>query len=285
MKTKKETMAEEFDEKWWSLSAVLQVAENKDLHVLVDHLTDDGKGRSTLSTVHLELLTACRNAGVYGHADRNVIAEEIRLFGGNSIANKLRGGEGAPYQEIVLDAAKQLKLEVDSWESAISVEVQILRRLFLDALDAMQAEERRETLMDVGLKDLPAANRADVATALRNAPAHGDIRTNVARFVASRFAGSASGVGLATAKSAGVGAVVGAGLTVGALPVAVAWGLVALAGAAYRVTVPCVIQVAYIRQKAYHKRETGDVLDVVGPAALSEKKPWMPSPPKLKFVM
>jgi uncharacterized protein YaaW (UPF0174 family) len=278
-------MAEEFDEKWWSLSAVLQVAENDDLNVLVDYITDDGKGRSTLCAVHFELLQACRNAGVYGHVDRNVIAEEIRLFGGNSIANKLRGGEGASYQEIVLDAAKHLKLKVESWESAVSVETQILRRLFLDALDTVPASERPKMLTDIGLKDPRATKRQNVAAALREAPAHGDVRTNVARYVASHFARLASGKKLSTLKGAGLGAVVGAGLTVGALPVAAVWGLVALASPAYRVTVPCVIQVAYIRQKAYHKREVGDVLDVVGPAASSEKKPWMPPPPKLEFVM
>lgn len=277
-------MTAEFDEKWWSLSAVLQVADNDDLGILVEHLTDKGNGRNTLSTVHFEQLMACRKAGVYGQSDRNVIAEEIRLFGGNSIVNAMRGGEGAPYQEIVGDVAKHLKLEVHGSDDTPSVETQILRRLFLDALDAMSNDERRATLANAGLGDLPGTNRGEVASALREAPKHGDTHMKVAAFVANTAATSVLGRGLAVGAKVALAPAIATGLAVGVVaPFALAWGVVALASAAYRVTVPCVIQVAYIRQKAYHRVQTGGILDVVGPAAASEKKPWMPPAPKFEL--
>jgi uncharacterized protein YaaW (UPF0174 family) len=280
-----EHMTAEFDEKWWSLSAVLQVADNDDLDILVEHLTDKGNGRNTLSTVHFEQLMACRKAGVYGQSDRNLIAEEIRLFGGNSIANAMRGGEGAPYQEIVGDAAKHLKLDVHGSEQASSVETQILRRLFLDALDAMRDDQRRATLSNVGLGDLPGIKRAEVASALREAPLHGAVRLNVATFVANSTATSVLGRGIAVGAKAGLAPTIAGGLVLGSalIPLALVFGAVALASAAYRVTVPCVIQVAYIRHKAYHKLKAGIALDVVGAAAASEKKPWMPPAPKIKI--
>ncbi|MCX4177382.1 MULTISPECIES: hypothetical protein [Paraburkholderia] len=278
-------MTDEFDEKSWSLSAVLQVADNEDLDILVDHLTDSGKGRSTLSTVCCQQLLACRSAGVYGHSDRNLMADEIRLFGGNSVANTMRGGEGASYHEIVGDAAKHLKLDVHGSESVPYVEAQILRRLLLDALDGMSDAQRRSTLSDVGLGDLPGTTRAEVASALREAPLHGDVRLNVAAFVADSTATSVLGRGIAVGAKAGLAPTIAGGLALGTafIPLALVFGVVALASAAYRVTVPCVIQVAYIRQKAYHKRVTGVFLDVVGAAASSEKKPWMPPAPKLEL--
>ena len=38
----------------------------------------------------------------------DVIAQEIRCYGGNSFANLFRGGEGPSYSEIVCDIAKKL---------------------------------------------------------------------------------------------------------------------------------------------------------------------------------
>ncbi|QIN62586.1 hypothetical protein SBC1_26020 [Caballeronia sp. SBC1] len=278
-------MTKEFDEKWWSLSAVLQVADNEDLDILVEHLTDKGNGRNTLSKVHFEQLMACRKAKVYGRSDRNLIAEEIRLFGGNSIVNAMRGGEGAAYQEIVGDAAKHLKLDVHGSERASSVETQILRRLFLDALDAMHDDQRRATLLNVGLGDLPGTKRAEVASALRAAPLHGDVRLNVAAFVADSTATSVLGRGIVVGAKVGLAPTLAGSLALGTafIPLALVFGVAALASAAYRVTVPCVIQVAYIRHKAYHKLEAGGTLDVVGAAAVSEKKPWMPPAPEIKI--
>lgn len=278
-------MADEFDEKWWSLSAVLQVADNEDLDILADYLTDSGKGRSTLSTVRCQQLSACRSAGVYGCSDRNLIADEIRLFGGNSVANAMRGGEGAPYYEIVGDAAKHLKLDVHGSESVPNVEGKILRRLLLDALDGMSDEQRRATLESVGLRDLSGTTRAEVASALREATPHGDVRLNVAVFVADRMATSVLGRGIAVGAKAVLAPTIAGGLALGTalIPLALVLGVAALASAAYRVTVPCVIHVAYIRQKAYHKRAAGAFLDVAGPSASSEKKPWMPPAPKLEL--
>lgn len=284
-------MTYEFEEKWWSLSALLQVADDEDLAILVEHLTDKGKGRSALSDTRLRQLTACREAGVFGHADRHDIASEIRLFGGNTIANAVRGGEGVPYQELVIDAAKHLKVDAESWEDAPSLEARILRKLFLDALDAMPSDMRRATLSDVGLGELVDSGRAQIAAAVREAPAHGGIRMKVAAFVAESTATSVLGRGLAIAGQAGVASTVlasgaaAAAASVGA-PFALVFGAMALAGPAYRVAVPCVIQVAYIREKVCHKVKNGDALDIVGPAAPSETKPWIPLMPKIgSFTM
>lgn len=284
-------MTYEFEEKWWSLSALLQVADAGDLAILVEHLTDKGKGRSALSGTRLRQLTACCEAGVFGHVDRNDIASEIRLFGGNSIANAVRGGEGVPYPELVIDAATHLKVDAKSWESVPSVEARILRRLFLDALDAMSDDMRRVTLSDVGLGALVDSSRAEIGVAVREAPAHGEIRMKVAAFVAESTATSVLGRGLAIAGKAGMAstALASGAASAAASIVAPFWlvfGAVALAGPAYRVSVPCVIQVAYIREKVCHKLENGDALDVVGPAASSETKPLMPLMPKIgSFTM
>ncbi|CAN0639715.1 hypothetical protein WK39_10650 [Burkholderia cepacia] len=276
----------EFEEKWWSLSALLQVADDDDLVILVEHLTDKGKGRSSLSDTRLKQLTACSTSGVFGHSDRNDIAREIRLFGGNSFANALRGGEGAAYQGLVIDAAKHLKVDVEGWESAPSVETQILRKLFLNAFDAMPDDKRRTTLSHIGLSGLAESGRAEIAAALREAPAHGEIRMRVAAFVAESTASSVLGRGLAVAGGAGVGAaMLASGALAAAATVVVPFSLVysamALAAPAYRVFVPCVVQVAYIREKARYTIRNGGTLDVVGSSAASETMPSMPPIPEI----
>lgn len=79
----------------------------------------------------------------------------------------------------------------------------MLRKLFLNALEAMTGDMRRTILSDVGLGALVDFGRAEIAAALREAPAHSDIRVKVAAFVAESTAASVLGRGLAIAGKAG----------------------------------------------------------------------------------
>ncbi len=67
-----------------------------------------------------------------GHPERHrrnwqLIAGELQHFGGDSIANKLRG-HGKLYRAILLDVSKRLKLKADKEMSTFEIEQQLLEQ-------------------------------------------------------------------------------------------------------------------------------------------------------------
>ena len=73
-----------------NLTTVLNVADVEDLCVLADYITDNGEGRLSLDSDINKKLSGCSKHKVFIQADRNLIAQEILLFGGNTIANIYR---------------------------------------------------------------------------------------------------------------------------------------------------------------------------------------------------
>jgi uncharacterized protein YaaW (UPF0174 family) len=223
------------------LAALLQVADVDDLDALVDYITDNGNGRVALSKDARERFVACKNARNYRAADRGAIASEILLFGGNSVANLFRGGKGVSYNELAGDVGVHLKVTFAKGADARTIEEAIVAKLYSDAVAKMSSDELREFMANMG------AFRA--ATGM----AAGMSVYAMSMVVASAMASTVIGRGLPLAMS--VIASRGAGVLLGPFGVALSgiWTVAELASAAYRVTVPCVVQIAHIRQKALQK--------------------------------
>ncbi|OWJ63524.1 ubiquinol-cytochrome C chaperone family protein [Paraburkholderia caledonica] len=223
------------------LAALLQVADVDDLDALVDYITDNGSGRVALAKDVRERFVACKNARNYRAADRGAIASEILLFGGNSIANLFRGGKGVSYNELAGDVGVHLKVTFAKGADARTIEEAIVAKLYSDAVAKMSSDELREFMATMG------AFRA--ATEM----AAGMSVYAMSMVVASAMASTVIGRGLPLAMS--VIASRGAGVLLGPFGVALSgiWTVTELANAAYRVTVPCVVQIAHIRQKALQK--------------------------------
>ncbi|WP_244142782.1 ubiquinol-cytochrome C chaperone family protein [Paraburkholderia phenoliruptrix] len=223
------------------LAALLQVADVDDLDALVDYITDNGNGRVALSKDARERFVACKNTRNYRAADRGAIASEILLFGGNSVANLFRGGKGVSYNELAGDVGVHLKVTFAKGADARTIEEAIVAKLYSDAVAKMSSDELREFMANMG------AFRA--ATGM----AAGMSVYAMSMVVASAMASTVIGRGLPLAMS--VIASRGAGVLLGPFGVALSgiWTVAELASAAYRVTVPCVVQIAHIRQKALQK--------------------------------
>ncbi len=77
-------------------------------------LTHNEKGKTRLSSVLMrnELFKSMEGHPEQHRRNWQLIAGELQHFGGDSIANKLRG-HGKLYRAILLDVSKRLKLKAD----------------------------------------------------------------------------------------------------------------------------------------------------------------------------
>lgn len=244
------------------LVPLLRSTSNDLLDPLVGYLTADGEGRISSE---LDLTDAYKTYYPDHLKYVDEISAELQLFGGNTIANKIRGagvyasvltpvpvlkipGYGVRYAEICRDVAKGLKVNFNEAASVENIENQILMKVLEDAWDKMSAEEKREFLEELGInnKILPTAlPLLAVQAAMR---ASGFLAYRIAVIVANAVAKIILGRGLTFATNRALTK----GLSVLAGPIGLAiaalWTAYDLAGPAYRVTIPSVIQVALIRR-------------------------------------
>ncbi len=176
-----------------------------------------------------------------GHPEQHrrnwqLIAGELQHFGGDSIANKLRG-HGKLYRAILLDVSKRLKLKADKEMSTFEIEQQLLEQFLRNTgrkwtrnisrsfcTQSMPVNELEE-LLPLLMKDKLLAKGVSHL-----------LSSQLTRILRTHAAMSVLGHGLL--RGAGLGGPVGAALN----------GVKAVSGSAYRVTIPAVLQIACLRR-------------------------------------
>lgn len=249
-----------------SLHELMEVADVEDLNLLTDYITDKGEGRIALDGDVCKRLVECQRTGKYSSSDRYLIQHEIRLFGGNTLANLYRDlrsnvgygsildkilpdtdGKTVAYHEIVCDVASHLKVSFNDKSDTIAVEDAILRKIFQDAFNKMTPEERQQVLDDLGIVSLSMLGPGMTGAAILAGRLGGFKTYQLAVIVANAIAKAILGHGLR-------GPVITRPMSIFLGPVGMVitalWTAADLASPAYRVTVPAVIQIAYMRQKA-----------------------------------
>ncbi|ACI97483.1 YaaW family protein [Rhodospirillum centenum] len=181
----------------------------------------------------------------------DLIAAEIREFGGNTFANLFRG-EGPFYAEVVVDVCEQLKVKPGG--DVVENEKKILMKIVEDSWEKLSPEKREEFLDEIrkaGHKgaSLSAAMPLSVIMAQLSVRLAGFMAYRMAMVAANAVARQVLGRGLALAVNAGLARAIGAFAGPIGWIVTGLWTAIDLAGPAYRVTIPCVIHVAYLRQK------------------------------------
>lgn len=187
----------------------------------------------------------------------DLIAAELQRFGADtSISILIRGGKGVIYWEILWDVCKHLKVEIRKFEELAVVESRVLAKVLEMALDKMSEEERAEfvkasaELFADGKFDPTNATPAAILAALQATLATGGFAAfKVAAIAANAVSRFLLGRGLTLAANASLMRLLG---VFGGPPGMVLSGVLTLpmfSGPAYRVTVPAVIYVAYLRQK------------------------------------
>jgi uncharacterized protein YaaW (UPF0174 family) len=180
-----------------------------------------------------------------------LIAGEIQAFGGNTIPNLLRG-HGVPYREVLSDVCDRCKVNYNPKSAVELIEMNLLMKVLTESAEKMTAEQLQDFVAVLELKTTNFTSQAVIA-ALQAAIALGGFAPyRVAMIVANAVAKTLVGRGLGLAANAGLARAIGVvagpiGWTVSAL-----WLAKDIAGPAYRVTIPAVIHVAFLRAKRQH---------------------------------
>lgn len=222
-------------------------SNNEDLQVLVDYLTKDKNG----ATRWTEELTSLNAYQLYYPNQLQTmwldIAHELQKFGGNTILNMLRG-HGVPYRKILLDVCKKMKVNCNKKAKIAFIEDSLLRKVAEDAIEKMSLEDLKILVDSANIKVDNYSKEVMVAALQMAVRMGGFIPYQIAVIVANAVCRTLLGRGLSLAVNASITRY----LSVFAGPIGwlltVLWTAVDVAGPAYRVTIPCCIQIAYMRK-------------------------------------
>lgn len=229
----------------------LYCASNEDLRLLCDIVVKDKEGNYRL-TEDLSGTDAFKKN--YPDNIRGMLPDlvsEFREFGGNSFANLFRG-EGPEYAEILRDVARHNKVNFNRNSTDEQVEQYLLQKLFNDSLNGASDEELKKIMEELGYPTTNFTRQAAISTLMIAWKAGGfkscillvSVVNAVMKFLVGRGLSLATNAGLTRMASIMMG-------PIGWILTAV-WTLIDIAGPAYRVTIPAVIQIAYIRQSVNH---------------------------------
>lgn len=231
------------------LSPLLRTGDQDDIAILIDFLTDNGKGRISMSRDVCTQLVTARDEAAVGWVAQDAIVSELQRFGGNSLLNMLRGGKGVSYREIVRDVAEHLDVGCPKEQDIAGIESAILMQVVAKSLEKMSDDEKQRFFAQFGMV-YDGAIAGVALAALAALVARGGLASyNLALVAANAVARAVAGRGVTLAANAGVARGIGAFAGPIGWALTAIWSAYDLASPAYRVTVPCVVQIAYMRQK------------------------------------
>ena len=203
----------------------LAFCKNEDLQILVDYLTTDKDGKKR----YLETLTKS-NAYLQCYPDHLTSMWEDRT--------------------ILFDVCDRMKVNYNKNASTEMIEEYLLQKILTDSLEQMTAEDMKKLVDEMNIKT-QTPTKQGMTIALQMAIRNGGFAPyKMAVIVANAVAQTLLGRGLSLALNAGLTKYISifAG-PIGWL-VTVLWTLVDVAGPAYRVTIPSVIQIIYMRRRS-----------------------------------
>lgn len=226
--------------------------KSEELNELVEVLIKDKDGELRFAeciTTHELYKTHFPNHNEY----IELILEEIQTFGGNSFANMLRGG-GVKYKEILCEVCDKMKVNYNKNSSTTRIEENLFMKILEDSIEKMTVEDLKELLDTLNLKTTNYTKNA-LMIGLQTAIKQGGFKSyQIALIVANAVWKAIFGKGLSFVANKTLTKY----MSIFAGPIGWAitgvWTAIDVAGPAYRVTIPAVIQVAFLRQ-IYMNRE------------------------------
>ena len=228
---------------------ILNSANNDDLKILADylHLKSNGNKR------YFETFSSRDSYKKYYPHEMNMmvedIADELQLYGGNTFANIIRGFHGVEYKEILIDVCNKLKVPFNKNSDVEVIELCLLQTILINSLEDMSEEELSKLISEMNIPNQGVGKQTMIAAIQIAIKSGGFSSYKLAVIVANAICKALLGRGLSVAANAALTR----WLSIFAGPIgwtAVAiWTAIDIAGPAYRITIPAVIQVAYIRAK------------------------------------
>ena len=240
-----------------NLNPLLDGATNEELDILHDILVDP-------ITEMLTIEHAYKRHHPKHRKYRDLMAKELRDFGGHVVCNTFRG-EGPAYHQIVCDVAKKIGAPFNRDGDIAEVEASILQTVWTRAIEKMSEEEKCLILAEIGRtsRSKSVAGPAGAMAFQAVFKAGGFASYKLMLIVVNGVLKQTVGRGLSVAANAGLAKT--AGIAVGPIGWALTslWALVEIGGPAYRVTVPAVIYIAWLRkcQSSEHCGGCGAVVD------------------------
>lgn len=228
--------------------------ESSELDDLVNTLIFDKDGKK----IYTESLTKKESYKKYGKDYSQYwkdIAEEIQYFGANSIMSFFKG-KGVLYREIVGDVADKIKVKYDKGFTAKDIENEILIKILNDSLEKMTEDEKKDFIKDMDLKTGGSFTSQAIIMAIQALFKAGGFQSyKITLVVTNAILKAVLGRGLSFAGNAMLTRT--AAILTGPIGMAFMgiWTIFDIAGPAYRVTIPTVIQIAMLRATYEAKKQ------------------------------
>jgi uncharacterized protein YaaW (UPF0174 family) len=227
----------------------LQYCENKDLRTLCNILMydNDGKIRFNENLSKSDNYLSCYPNNMKGMWKE--LASELRCYGGNTILNCFRKGQGPSYESIVDKVCESLRVDgVTKYDTAEEMEQKLLIHVSKKAIGELDESQARAIMDECGIRNYERNKAGLLAALIALQVVNYRIFIIVVETIMKYVSRILVGRGLICA---GIGVFSGFGVFLGPIGWLVmgGWSIWDLFGPAYRVIVPAVIQVAYMRVK------------------------------------
>lgn len=165
-----------------------------------------------------------------------------------------RGG-GVLYKEILCDVCDKIKVNYNKSQNTQTIEQGLFMKILSDSLDKMSEEDLKNISNELGLKTTKFTSQAVMGALQIAIKQSGFVAYRIALIVANAIAKAVLGRGLSLAANAGIARTIGIFAGPIGWIITGLWTVADIAGPAYRVTIPAVIQVAFLRQVYLNKGE------------------------------
>jgi uncharacterized protein YaaW (UPF0174 family) len=237
----------------------LQEIKSEDLEDLVYCLTHDKDGDVRFT----EELTTSDEYKTH-HPDHKQywrsIAAEIQCFGANSFATMLRGGEGVLYKEVLTDVCDKMKVNYNKDSSVEKIENNLLMKILTDAIENMTPEELKELAESTGVKNTSGITPEAMVGIFQAVFRAGGFKSyQLTLIIVNAVMKALIGRGLSFAGNAALTRTMAVLTGPIGWVITGLWTAIDIAGPAYRVTIPAVIQVSVLRQKCLYEKQAEEI--------------------------
>lgn len=224
----------------------LYKCSNEQLQLLADFMLYDSDGQLRVTE---ELSTKASFKIYYPNYMQTLVPDiinELQLFGGNTFLNKFRG-HGVPYRSILEDVCKTLKVPFAKGIPTEMLEEYLLRSFLVMAVDKMTEEDVHHLSGNLTKE----AFKKHIGYLKAGSPLFIKLVTMLVANIATKYGLKQAAVWGAKFAGGRLFAVLAGpiGWIISGL-----WTAFDIAGPAYRVTVPCTITIAYLRN-VYNKSD------------------------------
>lgn len=188
------------------------------------------------------------------------IAAEIQCFGANSFVTLIRGGKGVLYKEVLCDVCDKMKVNYNKNSNVERIENALLSKVLEDALEKMSSDEIKQLATEIGIKNTQNITKQALLGSFQIIFKMGGFKSyQLTVIIVNAILKVLIGRGLSVAGNV----VLTRTLSILTGPIGLAitglWTAIDIAGPAYRITIPAVIQVAALRQKVLYANTADEI--------------------------